>query len=140
MLEHGFHKTQADHCAFVKRYDEGDFLILFLYVDDMLVVGQDTKNIVSLKKALRESFAMKDLGLAKKILGLHIDRDRTRNVLWLLEENYVTKVLERFNMLEAKPIGSTLPTNCKLNARQCPKNKKDKGEMKKCHIPWPSTA
>ena len=34
MLEHGFHKTQADHCAFVKRYDEGDFLILFLYVDD----------------------------------------------------------------------------------------------------------
>ena len=38
MLEHGFHKTQADHCVFVKRYNEGDFLILLLYVDDMLVV------------------------------------------------------------------------------------------------------
>ena len=53
MSEHGFHKTQADHCVFVKRYDEGDFLILLLYVDDMLVVSQDTKKIASLKKALR---------------------------------------------------------------------------------------
>ena len=65
MLEHGFHKTQADYCVFVKRYDEGDFLILLLYVDDMLVVGQNAKKIASLKKALSKSFAMKDLGPAK---------------------------------------------------------------------------
>ena len=62
MMEHRFYKT---HCVFVKRYDEGDFLILLLYVDDMLIVGQDMKKIVSLKKALGKSFAMKGLGLAK---------------------------------------------------------------------------
>ena len=67
MLEHGFHKTQADQCVFVKRYSEGNFLILLLYVDDMLVVGQDAKKIVSLKKALSKSFAMKDLGPKKHI-------------------------------------------------------------------------
>ena len=65
MLEHRFQKTQVDHCVFIKRYDEGDFLILLLYVDDMLIVGQDMKKIVSLKKALGKSFAMKGLGLAK---------------------------------------------------------------------------
>ena len=54
MLEHGFHKTQVDHCVFVKRCDEGDFLILLLYEDDMPVVGQDTKKIGRLKKALGE--------------------------------------------------------------------------------------
>ena len=43
MLEHEFHKIQVDHYMFVKRYDEGDFLILLLYVDDMLIVGQDTR-------------------------------------------------------------------------------------------------
>ena len=43
----------------------------------------------------------------------------------------MTKVLERFNMSEAKPIESALPTNCKLNARQCLKGEKDKGEMRK---------
>ena len=58
MLEHGFHKTQADHCEFVKRYDERDFLILLLYVDDMLDVGQDAKKIASLKTTLNKSLLL----------------------------------------------------------------------------------
>ena len=136
MLEHGFHKTQVDHCVFVKRYNEGDFLILLLYVDDMLVVRQDTKKVASLKKALGKSFSMKDLGLAKQILGMDIIRDRTKNVLWLSQEKYVTKILERFNMSEAKRIRSTLSTNCKLNARQCLKSEKDKADMRK--VPYAS--
>ena len=61
MLEHGLHKTQVDHYVFVKRYNEGDFLILLLYVDDKLVITQYIKRIVSLKKALGKSFSMKDL-------------------------------------------------------------------------------
>ena len=65
-------------------------------MDDMLVVGQDVKKITSLKKALSKSFAMKDLGPAKQILGMHIVRDRTKNMLWLSQEKYVTKFLERF--------------------------------------------
>ena len=117
MLEHSFHKTQVDHSVFVKRYDEGDFLILLLYVDDMLIVGQDTRKIASLKKALGKSFAMKDLGPAKQILGMHIVRDRTKKVLWLSQEKYVTKILERFNMSEANLVGSALSTNCRLNAK-----------------------
>ena len=52
MTDHGYHKTQADHCVFVKKFDGGDFLILLLYVDDMLIVRQDPKKIGSLKKAL----------------------------------------------------------------------------------------
>ena len=56
MLKHGFHKTHVDHCVFVKRYNEGDFLILLLYLDDMLVVGQNIKKSASLKKALIKSF------------------------------------------------------------------------------------
>ena len=45
MLEHKFQKTQADHRVFVKRYDEGDFLILLLYMDDMLIVGQEDREL-----------------------------------------------------------------------------------------------
>ena len=104
---------------FVKRYDEGDFLILLLYVDDMLIVRQDARKIMSLKKALGKSFAIKDLGPAKQILGMHIVRDRTKKVLWLSLEKYVTKVLQRFGMESAKPVGSTLPTNWKLSKKKC---------------------
>ena len=122
---------------FIKRYDEGDFLILLLYVDDMLIVGQDTSKIESLKKALGKLFAMKDLGLAKQILGMHIVRDRTKKVLRLSQEKYVTKIPERFNMSEATPVGYVLPTNCKLNAKQCPRGEKEKDEMRK--VPYAST-
>ena len=62
----GFHKTQADQHVFVKKYDGGDFLILLLYIDDMLIVGQDPKKFGSLKRALSKSFAMKDMDPAKK--------------------------------------------------------------------------
>ena len=62
-----------------------------------------------MKKALGMSFSMKDLGPTKHILGMHIIRDRTKKVLWLSQERYVTKIVERFNMSEAKPVGFVLP-------------------------------
>jgi len=62
MANLGYHKAQSDHCAFMKKYVEGNFIILLL---DMLIVGNSTKRIALLKKALGKSFAMKDLGLAK---------------------------------------------------------------------------
>ena len=65
MVDHGFHKMQADQCVFVKKYKGGDFLILLLYVDNMLIVGQDLKKIGSLKKALGKSFVIKDIGPTK---------------------------------------------------------------------------
>ena len=107
-----------------------------LYVDDMLVFGQDTMKIASLKKSLGKLFAMKDLEPPKQILGMCIVRDITKKVLWLSQEKYVTKILERFNMSEAKRIRSTLSTNCKLNARQCLKSEKDKADMRK--VPYAS--
>ena len=38
MADQGYHKTQVDHCVFVKKFDGGDFLVLLLYMDDMLIV------------------------------------------------------------------------------------------------------
>ena len=136
MMDHAFHKTQADHCVFVKNYPEGDFLILLLYVDDMLIVGRDVKKIDSLKKALSKSFAMKDLGPAKQILGMHITRDRKSQRLWLSQERYVEKVLQRFNMDKAKPVSSPLAGNMKLSSDQCPRSEKEKAEMK--NVPYAS--
>ena len=67
----------------MKKFDRGDFLILLLYVDDMLIVGPDRTKIGNLKKALNRTFSMKDLGPARQILGMHIVWDRTKKLLWL---------------------------------------------------------
>ena len=81
MTNLGYHNAQADQCVFMKRYVDGDFIILLLYVDDMLIVGNSTKRIALLKKTLSKSFAMKDLGSTKQILGMKIYRDRSEKKL-----------------------------------------------------------
>ena len=81
MAEHDFKRTENDHCVFIKRYASGEFLILLLYVDDMLIVGQYRIKIAALKKDLSKSFAMKDLGPAKQIHGMRITCDRTKRLL-----------------------------------------------------------
>ena len=60
----------------MKKFSDGNFVILLLYVDDMLIVGQDANMIHRLKGELLKSFDMKDLGPAKLILDMKIIRDR----------------------------------------------------------------
>ena len=82
MTNHGYHKTHADHYVFVKKFDGGDFLILLLYADDMLIVRRDPKKIGCLKKPVNKSIVMMDMGPTKQILGMQIVRDQTKNLLW----------------------------------------------------------
>nr|KYP31853.1 Retrovirus-related Pol polyprotein from transposon TNT 1-94 [Cajanus cajan] len=135
MAQHNFKKTSADQCVFVKNYENGESIILLLYVDDMLIVGKDKTKIAALKKALSKSFAMKDLGSVKKILGMKIIRDRSKRMLWMSQEDYIKKVLERFNMHNAKSVHVPLPGHLKLSKKQCPVNE-EKEEMSK--VPYSS--
>ena len=75
MTEQGYDRCHSDYCAYFKRLDNGRYIILSLYVDDMLVVGSSMKDIIVAKMKLPKSFAMKDLGVANKILGMRITRD-----------------------------------------------------------------
>jgi hypothetical protein len=79
MTEQRYSRCQSDHCVYFKKLENGSFIILLLYVDDMLVAGSNMQDINVLKKKLANSFAMKDLGAAKKILGMRITRDKKKS-------------------------------------------------------------
>ena len=83
MMSHGYNRTSSDHCVFTKKFYDDDFIILLLYVDDMLIIGHDSSKIDRLKKELSKSFAMKDLGSVKQILSMKISHDRKNMKLWL---------------------------------------------------------
>ena len=136
MIDQGYTRTATDHCVFIKRFISGEFIILLLYVDDMLIIGRDAKQINELKIALSKSFSMKDLGPASQILGMKIIRERKSQKLWLSQERYIEKVLERFNMSKAKAVCSPLASHFKLSSVQCPKSEADKEDMKK--VPYAS--
>ena len=58
-------------------------MYLLLYVDDMLIASHDKSLIVELKAQLSHEFDTKDLGPAKKILGMEIQHDRRAGTLFL---------------------------------------------------------
>jgi len=82
-----------------------------------------------LKRELSKSFAMKDLGPAKQILGMKIVCDRKNGNLGLSQQKYIEKVLERFNMKNSKPVSTPLAGHSKLSSKDCPTNEYEKEEM-----------
>ncbi|GAA0147202.1 transmembrane signal receptor [Lithospermum erythrorhizon] len=130
------YKLVKSLCVFFRNFSDGDFIILLLYVDDMLIAGKDISRIKELKNTLSESFAMNDLGEARKILGIEIVRDRNEKKLYLSQEKYVEKVLRRFGMDKAKVVSISLASHFKFSHPLCPSTNEEKLSMKS--IPYSS--
>jgi hypothetical protein len=108
----------------------GDHLIyLVLYVDDMLLIGNNKEIIQDVKTQLSSKFDMKDLGNANFILGMEIKRDRKKRKLWLNQRKYVKTILQRFNMQECKPIKVPILVGVKLSMDKCPKTQEEEDDM-----------
>ena len=132
----GFKRCETDHCCYIKSFDNS-YIIILLYMDDMLIVESSIEEIHNLKKQLSKQFAMKDLGAAKQIIGMRIIKDKANGILKLLQSEYVKKVLSKFNMNEAKPVSTSLGSYFKLSKEQPPKIEEEKGHMRK--VPYVST-
>ncbi|KAK8506757.1 hypothetical protein V6N12_002201 [Hibiscus sabdariffa] len=136
MIQTGYKRCEYDCCVYVKSLDDGSFIFLLLYVDDMLIAAKNIHDVVDLKALLSQEFDMKDLGAAKKILGMEIHRDRGSRKLWLSQQGYVEKVLDRFGMSNAKPVSTPLANHFKLSSEHFPKTDKEIEEMTK--VPYAS--
>ena len=78
-----YNRLSSDHCVYYKKCESNDFIILLLYVDDMLVEGPNKDRVQELKAQLAREFEMKDLELANKIVGMQIHRDKHNKKIWL---------------------------------------------------------
>ncbi|XP_077221004.1 uncharacterized protein LOC143854779 [Tasmannia lanceolata] len=72
MIGQGFHKSEYDSCVYFKNLGNGSIIILILYVDDMLIAAKSMLEINKLKAKLSKEFEIKDLVIARKILGMEI--------------------------------------------------------------------
>ena len=103
MLSNGFKINESDKCVYVKN-SNNNYVIVCLYVDDMLIMGSNSQVIGETKRMLSKNFSMKDMGLADVILGIKILR--TPNGIALTQSHYSEKVLKKFNAMD-KPISKT---------------------------------
>ena len=74
------------------------FIYVVLYVNDMLLVGNNMKVIKEVKMQISSKFNMKDLGAADLILGMEIKINRADKKLWLNQRKYIETILHRFNI------------------------------------------
>ncbi|KAH9647611.1 hypothetical protein KPL70_025255 [Citrus sinensis] len=117
-----------------KLLEDDLYIYLLLYVDDMLIACKRRDEIEKLKVMLNSEFDMKDLGTAKKILGVEIKRNITKGEIFLSQERYLTKVLETYKMLDSKPVLTPLAAHFKLSNQLCPKTDEEKLDMK--NVPY----
>ena len=74
--------NEDESCVY-KKISMNTITFLVLYVDDILLIGNDVRMLSSLKVWLSKNFFVKDSGEATYVLGLHIDRDRSERLLVL---------------------------------------------------------
>ncbi|XP_024882330.1 uncharacterized protein LOC112461349 [Temnothorax curvispinosus] len=99
-LKMGLQNSELEPCMFTWR-NEDKYLILLLYVDDILVASNDKDKLEEVKTGLSKEFEMTVLGEPKEFLGIAIRRDRQNKIIELTQEKYIRKILARFNFSEA---------------------------------------
>jgi hypothetical protein len=128
MMGLGFTRSKEDHCVYFKLI--GDHLIyLVLYVDDMLLTGNNKEIIQDVKTQLSSKFDMRDHGAANFILVMEIKRDREKRKLWLNQRKYFETILKRFIMQECKSVKVPIHVGVKLFVDQCPKTQEEEEDM-----------
>ena len=103
----------------------------------MLLACKNKVEIDRLKSQLSSEFEMKDLGEAKKILGMEIARDRVKGTVHLTQKQYLTKVLYRFGMdSKTKPVSTHLASHFTLSSLLSPRTNEEHEYM--AHILYAS--
>ena len=102
LVEIGFVPLKSDTCVYLYDHD-GVRIYLTLYVDDLLLAGNNSEAMSMVKKKLQKRFKMTDMGPASLVLGMEIKRDCEQGTLTISQEAYSKSILERFGMSDCKP-------------------------------------
>ena len=117
MKSRGYTQSPADECVYVKtvKNDDGriSFVIMAVYVDDIIPVSNDTVLMMREKEAICKKFKMTDNGEISYCLGLTIKRDRENKIITISQGNYIENILERFGMERCKPVATPLEPGVK---------------------------
>ncbi|GKE18953.1 retrotransposon protein, putative, ty1-copia subclass, partial [Tanacetum coccineum] len=131
----GFTQNPDEPCVYLKA--SGSYVaILILYVDDILLMGNNIPMLQDVKSYLGRSFAMKDLGDAAYILGIKIYRDRSKRLIGLNQSAYIEKILKRFYMENSKRGTIPMQEKLKLSKSQGASTPAEKQRMQ--NIPYAS--
>lgn len=112
MLAIGYRQSQGDHTLFVKHSDAGGVIALLVYVDDIIVTGNDEKEKEALRRCLVREFEIKELGRLKYFLGIEVAH--FKEGIFISQQKYVTNLLRETGKLACRPVSTPIEPNHKL--------------------------
>ncbi|CAM8939577.1 unnamed protein product [Rhodiola kirilowii] len=109
--ENGFVSNFGDTCVFSKMHEDG-YVIICLYVDDMLILGTSLKIVCETKDFLNSKFDMKDFGEVDVILGMKVKRLGSSFVV--NQSHYIEKTLKKFGFWDGPTVKSPYDSSLHL--------------------------
>ena len=112
MKKKGFKQSNSDHTLFLKNQN-GKVIALIIYVDDMIITGDDNEEIIELQEHLAKEFEMKNLEGLKYFLGIEVAQ--SKHEIFLSQRKYILYLFAETRMLECKPADTPIAQNEKLS-------------------------
>ena len=114
-LQNGFQRSPNEPSLYVKTRGTSDFIIVCLYVDDLIYTGTNPMMMEEFKKAMMNEYEMTDLGLMKYFLGIQVRQ--SKGEIFISQEKYTEDLLKKFNMSKCKPVTTPMAVNEKLQQK-----------------------
>ncbi|GLT99976.1 hypothetical protein SLE2022_173770 [Rubroshorea leprosula] len=111
MNEFGFTSSSHDTTLFIHMTTRG-MVLLLLYVDDMIITGDDNAGVEELKQSLSQKFKMKDLGVLSYFLGLEVTSSDDGYLL--SQAKYAFNLVSKVELNDSKSVSTPLEPNVKL--------------------------
>ena len=113
VIANGYQQCQADRTLFVKSKPGGKMAILIVYVDDIILTGDDSEEILKLKRLLATEFEIKDLRTLRYFLGMEVARSKEGIVI--SQRKYILDLLSETGLLGCKPADTPMDPTKRLS-------------------------
>ena len=111
MRKFGYDQSNSDHTLFLKK-EKSHITCLIIYVDDMIITGNNEEEISNPEEKLFKEFEMKDLGYLKYFLGIKVFR--SKRGIFINQKKYILDLLAEVDMIDCKPVETPIVTNHRL--------------------------
>ncbi|KAL5757963.1 hypothetical protein ACOSP7_020574 [Xanthoceras sorbifolium] len=108
----GYAQPKADYSLFTRKQGKS-FTVLLIYVDDILITGNDPTSIAKIKKFLHNNFRLKGLGNLKYFLGIELSA--SKRAIFISQRKYALEIIKDTGLLRAAPIDTPMKRSLKLS-------------------------
>ncbi|CAA7408973.1 unnamed protein product [Spirodela intermedia] len=112
MKKLNYNPSNADHTLFFKHSSLGGVIVLLVYVDDIIITGNDEGEIKNLSNCLAQEFDVKTLGRLKYFLGIKVAH--SSKGIFISQRKYITDLLTETGKSVCKPAKKPIDPNQKL--------------------------